>query len=45
MSGSQPLEVSLGDDSASRERLGVTSAIPVPEEDEKLSYDVHLVWA
>lgn len=42
--GSQPLDVSLGDDSASGECLRITLAVPVPEEDEKLSNDVHLIW-
>lgn len=43
VSASQPLDVTVSDDSVSGERLGIPLTVPVPEEDEKLSYDVHLV--
>ena len=43
VSASQPLDVTVGDDSVSGKRLGIPLTVPVPEEDEKLSYDVHLV--
>ena len=40
----QPLDVSVGDDPAPGKRLGIAFTVPIPEENEKLSNDAHLVW-